>query len=297
MEAEIDQFIRYVAIERGLSTNYQLSLQQSLQHFVRWMAAERSKATSATLTTGDLTEFLKVRRQEAIRASTLRLNIIALRLFFRFLHQRGQIPSDIAAPMDTPKLDRHLPGTLGVEEIEAILSSIDTTHKLALRDRAMIELFYSSGLRLSELAGLALNLLHLEERTVRVTGKGGKTRLVPLGKRASQALAAYLEDERPTLESAKSGDEVFLSLRGTKLTRQRIWQILRERSVAAGLDPDLVHPHLLRHSFATHLLRNGADLRVIQEMLGHADIATTQIYTHVDASRLKQIHQAHHPRG
>lgn len=297
MEAAIDQFIRFLATERGLSDNYQLSIQQSLQHFVKWAEAERDLTAPEAVTTYDLTDFLKVRRESGVQTSTLRLNIIALRLFFRFLHGRQMIPKDVAEPIDTPKLDRHLPGTLGAHEIEAILQAIDTSEKLGLRDLAIIELFYSSGLRLSELADLALNFLYLEERTVRVTGKGRKTRLVPLGTKAQTALAEYLQKERPALEASASGDEVFLSQRGTRLTRQRIWQILRERAHAAGLDPDLVHPHLLRHSFATHLLSNGADLRVIQEMLGHADISTTQIYTHVDSKRLKQIHQLHHPRG
>ncbi len=297
MEAAIDQFIRFLATERGLSDNYQLSIQQSLQHFVKWAEAERDLTAPEAVTTGDLTDFLKVRRESGVQTSTLRLNIIALRLFFRFLHGRQLIPKDVAEPIDTPKLDRHLPGTLGAHEIEGILQAIDTSEKLGLRDLAIIELFYSSGLRLSELADLALNFLYLEERTVRVTGKGRKTRLVPIGTKAQAALAEYLQKERPELETSASGDEVFLSQRGTRLTRQRIWQILRERAQAAGLDPDLVHPHLLRHSFATHLLSNGADLRVIQEMLGHADISTTQIYTHVDSKRLKQIHQLHHPRG
>jgi len=297
MEAEIDQFIRYLATERGLSVNYQLSTQQSLDHFIKWAEQERQFGSAADVTTEDLTAYLKKRREEEVTASTLRLNIIALKLFFRFLHARGFIPKDVADPISSPKLDRHLPGTLGVQDIESILGAIDVSEKLGLRDRAIIELFYSSGLRLSELAELVLNLLYLEEQTVRVTGKGSKTRVVPLGGKAKDALEVYLELERPELEKKGSGDEVFLSQRGQGLTRQRIWQILRERAGKAGLDPDLVHPHLLRHSFATHLLSNGADLRVIQEMLGHADISTTQIYTHVDSKRLKQIHKQHHPRG
>ena len=293
MDREIDAFIRHLATERGLSENYQLSTQQSLNQFTEWAGELSSEAVRID----DLSAFLAHRKETGASPATLRLNVIALKLFFRFLHQRGRIPSDPADGLASPKLDRLLPETLGQQEIEQLLEAIDTSKPLGLRDRAIIELFYSSGLRLTELITLTMDAVNLDERLVRVTGKGGKTRITPLGRRAKASLLQYAEEERPRLQKPRSGNEVFLSVRGRRLTRQRIWQMLRERAVGAGQDPDRIHPHLLRHSFATHLLGGGADLRVIQEMLGHADIATTQIYTHVDQNRLKQVHKSFHPRA
>ncbi len=244
-----------------------------------------------------LTGFLAQRKAEEWSSSTLRLNNLALKVFFRFLHRRGILPKDLGEPLISPKLERHLPGTLNETTIESIIEAIDPDGERGLRDRAIIELFYGSGLRLTELVELTLDAVNLDERMVRVLGKGGKTRLVPMGQRAREAIVAYLTKERPRFVNPRSGIEIFLSIRGFKLTRQRIWQILRERAVEAGFEPTIIHPHLLRHSFATHLLGNGADLRVIQEMLGHADIASTQIYTHVDGKRLKEVHRQFHPRG
>lgn len=293
MQAEIDQFIRYLATERGLSDNYQLSTQQSLCQFADWLGDR----PAAEVKLGDLSAFLGHRKSLGVAPATLRLNVIALKLFFRFLHQRERISIDPADGLASPKIDRILPETLTETEIESLLSGIDTSRELGLRDRAIIELFYSSGLRLTELVTLTLDAVNVDERLVRVTGKGGKTRVVPLGRRAREALIQYVEEERPRLQKSRPRDEVFLSIRGARLTRQRVWQLLKERALQAGLDPARIHPHLLRHSFATHLLSGGADLRVIQEMLGHADISTTQIYTHVDQKRLKQVHKSFHPRA
>jgi integrase/recombinase XerD len=180
--------------------------------------------------------------------------------------------------------------------VEQFLEKIDTKALHGLRDRAMIELLYASGLRISELANARLEDFNFEQRIVRVTGKGNKTRLVPVGRKACEALAAYLSAERPKLVKPRTSSEIFLSERGTKLTTARIWQIVKKHAQRAGLEQN-VYPHLLRHSFATHLLSNGADLRIIQEMLGHADISTTQVYTHVDQQRLKAVHRQFHPRA
>ena len=181
-------------------------------------------------------------------------------------------------------------------QIEQLIDNVDTKIPLGLRDHAIIELLYASGLRVSELANARLENFNPEERILRVTGKGNKTRLVPVGRKACEALAAYLSMERPRLVKRRSGSEIFLSARGTKLTTARIWQIVKRISRHSGLEKN-IYPHLLRHSFATHLLGNGADLRIIQEMLGHADISTTQIYTHVDQQRLKAVHRQFHPRA
>ena len=195
-----------------------------------------------------------------------------------------------------PRLTRFLPKTLNQVEVRQLLEANMLGRPFPYRDRAMLELFYASGLRISELAGARLENLNLQERIIRVIGKGSKTRLVPVGRIACEAIDRYLTQERAHLVGKKTGNEVFLSRQGKKLTTQRIWQILKEIAAATGFETN-VYPHLLRHSFATHLLANGADLRIIQELLGHADISTTQLYTHVEQSRLKSIHKQFHPRG
>jgi integrase/recombinase XerD len=296
MEHEIDRFLRYLATERGLSENYQISVQQSLEHFRAW-AEGRGVVAVREVDLPTLTRFLADRKERGASSGTLRLNLISLRVFFRFLQRRGFIAEDPADGLDAARPEQRLPHALSESQVQALIEGIDGTQPLGLRDRAIIELFYGSGLRLSELVQAPVHCADLESRIIRVTGKGGKTRVIPFGVRARDALDAYLSRERPALALPRSGDALFLSVRGRTLTPARVWQMLRERAVVAGLDPELIHPHLLRHSFATHLLAHGADLRVIQEMLGHADIATTQIYTHVDSTRLKQVHRQFHPRG
>jgi len=210
----------------------------------------------------------------------------------------GQIAvsSDPTETLTLPRIERYLPETLNELQVERLIESIETKQPLGLRDRAIVELLYASGLRIAELANARLENFNVEERILRVTGKGNKMRLVPVGTKACEALAAYLSTERPKLVKARTSSEIFLSSRGTKLTTTRIWQIVKKRAKHSGLEAN-IYPHLLRHSFATHLLSNGADLRIIQEMLGHADISTTQVYTHVDQQRLKAVHRKFHPRA
>lgn len=297
LEESIDDFIRFIAVEKGLSTHYQVSVRQSLEQFLDWLEAHRGSTDLRGIDLSDLTDFLAFRKNEdGIAASSLRLNLMALKVFFRYLADRGMIPEDLAEGLDSPRLEQKLPETLNEPQIESFLEGIDTSQPLGLRDKAILELLYSSGLRVGELVSARLEHLNLEEGIIRVTGKGNKTRVVPLGGVASTALEKYLEGERRDLVRDHSGSEVFLSNVGKKLTTTRIWQIVKERAKAGGIEKN-VYPHLLRHSFATHLLGNGADLRVIQEMLGHADISTTQIYTHVDQSHLREIHKKFHPRG
>jgi integrase/recombinase XerD len=219
-----------------------------------------------------------------------------LKIFFRFLKMRLMIDRDPAELLPLPRLARFLPETLNQPQVNHLLEVSLEGRPFPLRDRAIMELFYASGLRISELAGARLENLNLQERLIRVIGKGAKTRLVPVGRIACDAIAQYVDQERIRLVRPKTGNEVFLSRHGKKLTTQRIWQIIKEIAASAGFEIN-VYPHLLRHSFATHLLANGADLRIIQELLGHADIGTTQIYTHVEQSRLKSIHRQFHPRG
>ncbi len=295
MEFQVDSFILYLATERGLSTAYQLSVRQTLDKLLPWCEKKGHKEWR-DLGTDELSAFLSSLRKSELDASSLRIAIVHLKIFFRFLQKRSHIEVDPAEPLLSPKAPAKLPETLNAQAVEQLLASIDPEKKLGRRDLAMLELFYASGLRLSELCGARLEYLDTEDHFLRITGKGNKTRLVPVGKKALTALEAYLTNERPTLVTKKTSSFIFLSIRGGSLSTDRVRQIVKERAKQAGISQN-IYPHLLRHSFATHLLENGADLRVIQELLGHADIATTQIYTHVDQKRLKAVHKEFHPRG
>ena len=224
--------------------------------------------------------------------------MVHLRVFFRYLHQRGGLPTDPAALMESGRVTRDIPETLSAETVNQLLSSIDPTEiPYGARDRAMLEMLYGSGLRVSELIALRPEQIDWDEGYLRVTGKGRKTRFVPLGGVAARALRAYLLHARPVLlHEGRRTQALFLSNRGRELSRDRIWQIIKKRARDAGI-PENAYPHIMRHSFATHLLENGADLRVIQDMLGHADLATTQIYTHVERRRLVNMVRSFHPRG
>lgn len=294
MEREIDGFMMFVATEKGLSDAYQLSLRQTLDALEEWRQAK--KLGLSDLGTQELADFLGERKAAGLVASSLRISTVHLKVFFRWLAAKGHLEMDPAEPLLAPKPDQHLPETLNQTLVERMIEGVDLTVPLGRRDRAILELFYASGLRLSELCGLSLTDYLEDESFLRVTGKGNKTRMVPVGGKAKASLEEYLRNERPKLVKKRTSMEVFLSVRGGPLSPDRVRQIVKERAAQAGIE-STVYPHLLRHSFATHLLEGGADLRVIQEMLGHADISTTQIYTHVDGKRLKSLHKKFHPRG
>jgi integrase/recombinase XerD len=296
MQAGIDQFILYLATERGLSDNYQLSTRMSLETFREWLALARKITAAGDVTHRHIGDYLAHRKKGGLAAASIKLIVVAIKIFFRFQHARKLISHDPAEVLPMPRIERYLPETLNEIQVEQLLNAIPTNQPLGLRDRAMVELLYASGLRISELTGARLENLNLDSGMIRVTGKGNKMRLVPVGKKARDAIHAYLDRERPELVGRRTGSEVFLSVRGTKLTNARVWQILKRIARHSGLEAN-IYPHLLRHSFATHLLSNGADLRIIQEMLGHADISTTQIYTHVDQRHLKAVHHKFHPRA
>jgi integrase/recombinase XerD len=280
-DSEIDEFILFLATERGLSENYQLSTRRSLEEFAEWYGRQGPEPAISKVTTDQLTSYLAERKRGGLAAASLKLIVVALKIFFRFLKARRLTEHDPADVLVLPRLERYLPDTLNEVEIERLLQVDLQGRAFPKRDGAMLELLYSSGLRISELTGARLEQINLEDRFIRVTGKGNKTRLVPIGRKACEP---------------RTGSEIFLSRRGQKLTTQRVWQIVKEIAELGGFETR-VYPHLLRHSFATHLLSNGADLRIIQELLGHADISTTQIYTHVDQNRLKTIHKKFHPRA
>jgi integrase/recombinase XerD len=292
----IDGFILHLATERGLSVNYQLLVRRFLEAFALWYKQVHASASPAQVTTDQITDYLARRKKDGLATSSARVELIGIKIFFRWLAARKHIPADPADAILPPRPEQHLPDTLNEQDVRRFIESINGTKLLDRRDRAMLELFYASGLRLSELLDARLENLSMEEGWIRVTGKGAKTRLIPVGSAAREAIAAYLEHARPALVKAKSSSHIFLSIRGQKLGPMRIRHIFTERAAACGLEQH-IHPHKMRHSFATHLLNHGADLRVIQEMLGHSDIATTQIYTHVDQARLKETHRKFHPRA
>ena len=296
MQTDIEDFIIHLATERGLSEHYQLSTRLSLEAFAKWLAGAHQISAVVEVMRAHLTGFLESRKRAGFAAASLKLNVVALKIWFRWLHSRERVTKDPADLLPLPRLETYLPETLNQQEVEILLDACQNDAPLGLRNRAIFETLYACGLRVSELCGARLEHLNLDVRIIRVTGKGDKTRLVPVGHKAAEALQAYLLGERPRLVRKHTKSHVFLSVRGHALTPDRIWQLTKQTASSAGLSKG-VYPHLLRHSFATHLLENGADLRIIQELLGHADIATTQIYTHVDRQRLKAVHHKFHPRA
>ncbi len=297
VQTSIDSFLLHIATERGLSENYQLLVRRVLETFAAWFKREQQKESVTDVTTTNLTGYLAHRKGDGIATSSLRVELVALKIFFKWLAVRGHRIGDPAEPILPPRVEQYLPETLNELEVKALLESVQGDGLLDIRDRAMLETFYASGLRVSELVNARLEHLNLEDGLLRVTGKGNKTRLVPMGEVACKAVQRYLEAVRPKQVTPKTQSWIFLNRNGGRLTTARLWQIVKERAALGGLDPTRLYPHLLRHSFATHLLNHGADLRVIQEMLGHADIATTQIYTHVEQKRLRDTHRKFHPRS
>lgn len=296
MQQEIEDFILYLATERGLSDSYQLSTRLSLEGFSTWAVRTHQFTSAGEVQLQHLSDYLAHKKKTGLSAASIKLIVVALKIFFRWLQIRKRIERDPAEVIPLPRIERYLPETMNELQVERLLDGVPENGPRTLRDRAMLELLYASGLRVSELVNARLENLDLDNHVIRVTGKGNKMRLVPVGGKARDAIHAYLNQERPEFVKKKTGSEIFLSARGTKLTTVRVWQIVKEIAKNAAMEMN-VYPHLLRHSFATHLLSNGADLRIIQEMLGHADISTTQIYTHVDSIRLKAVHHRFHPRA
>lgn len=292
---EIDRYLGYVELERGLSRNTASSYESDLRQAAHFLS-KRGAAGWPKVTVAQLTAWLHWLSDEKFSPSSQARKLSAVRMLFRHLKKEGVRSDDPTELLSGPKLRRKLPQTLSAKDMEKLLSTPTGGDAYALRDRAMLELFYSSGLRISELSGLTLQQVDLENGFVRVFGKGSKERVVPLGGRAGEAVAVYLSSGRSRLVKARTGSELFISERGKAISRKTVWVIVKKYAQAAGLGKS-VKPHLLRHSFATHLLGGGADLRAIQEMLGHASIGTTQIYTAVENSRLLDQHAKHHPRN
>jgi integrase/recombinase XerD len=296
-EEERSQCVAYLAVERSHSENSQWIYLLALERFARWFERRRGSLPVGEVTRQDVEAFLEeAQKKQKLSPSSIKILGIALKHFFRFLLDRGRISSDPTALLPTPKVPFELPRVLSQEEVKAILELPHPETPLGLRDRAILELFYTGGLRLGEIVRLRVEWLFLDESFVRVLGKGNRERIVPIGRPAVQRIQEYLERGRPSLVKKGSGGELFLGEQGKRLTPRRVYSIVRNAAERAGIQ-GRIHPHLLRHSFATHLLSNGADLRVIQELLGHASLATTERYTHVEAARLIAIHRKFHPRS
>lgn len=291
-----ERFLLYLAAECGLSVNYRESVRRSLARFTAWCRGK--ELTPQHITEPLLAEYRRLLHEEGLAFSSCRIAMVHLRRFFRYLNSRSVVEQNPAELVKGGAVRPHIPETLGAEAVAAMLDATDPEDiPYGARDRAILEMLYGSGLRVSELVNLRADSISWEEKFLRITGKGGKTRYVPLGGMAAKALQNYVQKARYLLAKEQHRvPQLFLSNRGERLTRERIRQIIRKRAAAAGLS-ERVYPHIMRHSFATHLLENGADLRVIQDMLGHADLATTQIYTHVEAKRLVGLHRSFHPRG
>jgi integrase/recombinase XerD len=291
----LQRFADYVSLEQGLSPRTIEAYERDLARFAEFAEA-KGVAAPLDITARLLREYVYHLKDLGLSPASIRRNVSAVRTYFRFLTGDGIVVRDPSERLETPKKWRTLPEVLSVDEVQRLLAAPTLDDTLVFRDRALLELAYGAGLRVSEWISLGVRDLMLEEGLVRVFGKGSKERLVPIGRSAIGALAIYLRELRPRLEKGEGKGILFLNARGRPLTRMGAWKILRGYVERAEIQKH-VSPHTLRHSFATHLLEGGADLRAVQEMLGHVDIATTQIYTHVDREYLRQVHRSYHPRG
>lgn len=294
LEAQIRTFLNYLRVEKGLSPNTIQAYRRDLAKFSAFAAKLKLRADQIERT--HVVEFLRMLYLQKLDSRTVARHLVTIRHFFRFAFTEGIIQEDPAINIQSPKFRQALPDFLSVEEVDRLLAQPDTNTTAGLRDKAMIELLYSTGLRVSELCGLKTADLQMETGCLRCIGKGNKERLVPVGRRALQSVQEYLKKSRPEILGEKTSPYLFASRTGRAMNRIMFWKLLGAYGRKAGLRRTL-SPHMLRHSFATHLLDRGADLRSVQIMLGHADIATTQIYTHVVEERLKQVYKAHHPRA
>jgi len=291
----IDEFCDALWLEDGLARNTLEAYRRDLAQFAKWLEAQHGKK----LIEGDVADiqsYLGHQFRKKTRASSAARLLSSLKRFYRYCLRQGRIKADPTLRIDTPKLPRGLPKSMTEEDVENLLAAPRAEKTLGLRDKAMLETLYASGLRVSELVALKLRQVSQDMGVVRVIGKGSKERLVPLGEEAIAWIRQYLKEARPELLGGRAADDLFVTARGSAMTRQMFWHLLRRYAAQAGLKKS-ISPHTLRHAFATHLLNHGADLRVVQLLLGHSDISTTQIYTHVARERLKQLHAKHHPRG
>ncbi len=295
---QLDSFIDHLWLEDGLSKNTLESYRADLSQFNIWLGLQKKSFQKSDLlnaSQADIQQYLAFKFPQSKPRSISRL-IASMRRFYRYALRENLISTDPTLQIESPKLPRSLPKSLNEQEVEDLLNAPNVLDSNGLRDRAMLELLYASGLRVSELVTVRVNEVSTQDGVVRVTGKGSKTRLVPMGQEAADWIDKYLNHARPDILQKRLCDALFVTNRASAMTRQAFWYLIKRYALLAGITKHM-SPHVLRHAFATHLLNHGADLRVVQMLLGHADISTTQIYTHVARERLKQLHSVHHPRG
>jgi integrase/recombinase XerD len=294
MKDTIDNFLYFLEVERGVSVNTIQSYRGDLEKFSAFLG--KSKKNISAVKREDISNYLMYLKDMELSATTIARNLAALKTFWKFMVAEQIVPENVAAVVETPRTWKNIPDVLNRSEVEKLLEAPSGRKPAAIRDKAILELMYATGLRVSEVKDLRSANVNLEAGFVKCSGKGGKERIVPMGRVAGKAIARYIESARPKLASKGSDPHLFLSKLGRALSRQSIWKMIQKYTKLAGIKKHIT-PHTLRHSFATHLLEGGAELRGVQEMLGHADISTTQIYTHVNKERLKKVHQEFHPRA
>lgn len=302
LERNIKLFINYLKLEKSLSDNTVNSYVFDLKLFTTYLEENTEIKLIKEISEKTLIDFITYlgnrlnKREKNYSEKSIYRMISVLKSFFKFLVIEDLLDDNPAENLDTPKVSRLLPSVLTIDEVNKILETVDTSIKLGLRDRAILETMYASGLRVSEVVNLEINNIFFDDGFLRIFGKGSKERIVPIGKSALNFIEKYYNDERNLLKNKNSQNFIFLNFRGKKMTRMSVWNIVKKYSTLAGIKKE-IHPHTLRHTFATHLLEGGADIRIIQEMLGHSDISTTQIYTHIDKEYLIEIHKTFHPRA
>jgi integrase/recombinase XerD len=294
MRELIDTFLNYLSVERGLARNTIISYREDLNSYFDFIAKLNIDALSK-ITKNDIVNFMLNQKDKGIAANSIARRLAAVRMFHRFLARERILKADPSGLIDSPKLGRKIPDTLSLNEVDALISRPDIRDKQGIRDKAILETLYATGMRVSEAANLKVDNVNLDIGFLRCIGKGNKERVIPLGKKAINAIQRYLKISRPYFLKKKESEFLFLNRFGKKISRQSLWKIIKRYAKEARIKKP-IKPHMLRHSFATHLLERGADLRSVQEMLGHSNISTTQIYTHINKDRLKTVHRMFHPR-
>jgi integrase/recombinase XerD len=294
MNELVDNFLSYLSLERGLAKNTIVSYREDLQAYGDFLRQRSIDALSRT-NRNDIVNFMLFQKDKGLAANSVARRLAAIKMFYRFLVRERILKSDPTSLIDSPKLWKKIPQTLSLNEVESLMAQPDFRDKQGIRDRAILETLYATGMRVSEAVNLKTDNVNLDIGFLRCIGKGNKERVIPLGKKAVASIRRYLEASRPHLAKKKETPFLFLNRSGNKISRQSLWKLLKKYARAARIKKP-IRPHILRHSFATHLLERGADLRSVQEMLGHTNISTTQIYTHVNRERLKSIHKMFHPR-
>ena len=295
MIRDIDSFLDYLTVECGLAKNTLLAYRRDLERFATYLAHWAIR-TPGEVDADRVVAYLMHLKEEGLAPNSISRALAAIKMFFRFVWSEGEVPKDVTSTLDAPRVWHRLPEVLNRQEVDRIVNAPAANTPLGLRDRAMLSTLYASGLRVSELCSLTLGSVNLQYGFLRCLGKGSRERVVPISRKASDAVKEYLENARPKLMRGQAHDVLFVSRNGRPLDREVVWDFVKRYARRAGVTRP-VSPHTFRHSFATHLLEGGADLRAVQEMLGHVDISTTQIYTHVDQRRLKAVHHQYHPRA